>query len=294
MALTEAHVSALLDGVLKPEDYFELILETLGTEKTQVEFLDMIEVLLNLDEDIHSALTVIYLEFFSKALTNELTKQEPQQQQQQQLLSKRRYKESEFYEERYNSDLSSIGFKNVISDGGAANHGFGYQDDNDDDDNDYDSVYIISDDDDDDDDMEEEADDASKAIPTESSPNLPANEPAGHRGVTAAVKGQVRGEEKAKKAHLLAGGAGNWIGGSLVRKSKARGKERQFTSDSMLGMGGRRVGEEEDLVQDEDDLPASYAIRNGMNFRAAASKPRKGANAGKFISFAMTPWIHWW
>merc|ERR1712002_1304418 len=102
MALTEAHVSALLEGVLAPQAYFELIIETLGEEKTQVEFLDTIEVLLNLDEDIHSALTVIYLEYFSKALTNQLSKQ--QQQQQQQIPSKRRYKETEFYEERYNSD----------------------------------------------------------------------------------------------------------------------------------------------------------------------------------------------
>merc|ERR1712168_953536 len=104
--LTEAHVSALLDGVLKPKDYFELILDSLGEEKTQQEFLDIIEVLVNLDENIHSSLTVIYLEYFSNAALR--------QQQQQQQPSKRRYKDSSFYEERYNSDLSSIGFKNVI------------------------------------------------------------------------------------------------------------------------------------------------------------------------------------
>jgi len=278
--LTEAHVSALLDGVLKPKDYFELILDSLGEEQTQQEFLDIIEVLVNLDENIHSSLTVIYLEYFSNAAL----RQQQQDQQQQQQPSKRRYKDSSFYEERYNSDLSSIGFKNVISaSGGDASTTTSLSQQEvgavgiDDDDDDGDSIYII-----DDEELEDEIEDQSELAgsynnrPSEAtSANLPKSNVATDSGRGVAMA-KLQQQQDSARRNQNAMGAGNWIGGSLVRKPKSRGKADTPQAREKSKASGGYQGDDEDF---DEYWPTTYAMKTGMDFKAAASKSNSETNA---------------
>ena len=247
--MTDEHVSALLEGVLNPNDYFRLILDSLGEEKTQIEFLDIIEALVNLNEELHSSLTVIYLEHFSQ-----------QQQQPSSPAPKRLYKETDFYEERYNSDLTSVGFQNVLGfNQNAGNRHLDVIKDDDDDDDDC-SVYIVSDHENDfPDDVVNDASQSSSLlysqssnlpnsqpsnIPNSRSSNLPNNSTSESPSTPSPNVGFELNDSKTNESRKppTSFGASNWIGGSLVRKPKARGKETPRQTNTQQSYPQQKVG----------------------------------------------------